>query len=67
MQGQPLPLAPAEAQVQKRERVLTQWKSEHGPVTLTLDSIYRDGWLCTSSRGEALRTLSDYQERHRQQ
>ena len=47
VEGQPLPTSPAEAEGQQRERVLTEWRSEHGPVTLALDSIYRDGWLCT--------------------
>ncbi len=46
-EGLPLPLNEEEAHQQGRERVLTEWESEHGPVNLKLDSIYRDGWICT--------------------
>lgn len=49
-EGQPLPVSEQEARAQRRERVLTEWRSEHGPVSLELDSIYRDGWLCTAYR-----------------
>ena len=27
--------------------MLTEWESEHGPVSLNLKSIYRDQWVCT--------------------
>jgi arylsulfatase A-like enzyme len=48
VEGQPLPLSDEEARSQRRERVITEWASEHGPVNLQLDSIYRDGYVCTS-------------------
>jgi arylsulfatase A-like enzyme len=48
VEGRALPLDDAEADQQGRERVLTQWESEHGPVRVKLDSIYRDGWVCTA-------------------
>ncbi|HEX7038295.1 MAG TPA: sulfatase-like hydrolase/transferase [Pseudomonadales bacterium] len=47
VEGQPLPISDEQARVQRRERVITEWESVHGPVQLKLDSIYRDGWLCT--------------------
>ncbi len=47
MQGKPLPHSAAEAEAQRRERVITEWDSEHKGVTLHLKSIYRDGYLCT--------------------
>ncbi len=48
MQGQPLPLSAAEAQGQRRERVITEWDSEHGDTTIHLQSLYRDGYLVTA-------------------
>jgi arylsulfatase A-like enzyme len=48
VEGQPLPVSNQHAADQKRERVLTEWESEHGPVSLKLNSVYRDEWLCTS-------------------
>jgi arylsulfatase A-like enzyme len=47
VEGAPLPISETHAQTQKRERVLTEWESEHGPVSLNLQSIYRDQWVCT--------------------
>lgn len=47
MQGQALPASDAEARTQRRERVITEWDSEHKGTTLSLRSLYRDGWLCT--------------------
>ena len=47
MQGKPLPASEAEAAAQRRERVLTEWESEHRGVTLHLKSLYRDHYLCT--------------------
>ena len=47
MQGQPLPSDPAQAAAQKRERVITEWDSEHNGLTIHLRSIYRDGYVCT--------------------
>jgi len=54
VEGQSLPVSEAEAVVQRRERVLTQWESEHGPVSLKLSSIYRDAWLCTAYEAGSL-------------
>lgn len=49
VEGRALPRDDAEANAQGRETVLTVWESEHGPVDLSLQSIYhRDGWLCTA-------------------
>ena len=36
-----------DAQDQQRQRVLTEWESEHGPVSLNLQTIYQDGWVCS--------------------
>jgi arylsulfatase A-like enzyme len=47
VEGLPLPLSDTEADAQRRERVLTEWDSEHGPVNMHLRTIYRDGMLCT--------------------
>ncbi|MEM9622487.1 MAG: sulfatase-like hydrolase/transferase [Pseudomonadota bacterium] len=57
MEGQTLPVSDAQAdeQVNRREYVLTEWDSEHGPVDMRLKSIYRrDGWLCTAYEKSAL-------------
>ncbi|MFU8816756.1 MAG: sulfatase-like hydrolase/transferase, partial [Pseudomonadales bacterium] len=54
LEGQVLPLSEAEASAQGRERVLTEWASEHGPVSIGLESIYRDGWVCTAYRPGSL-------------
>ncbi len=48
MQGQSLPVSAAEAEQQQRERVLTEWDSEMGGITMRLRSIYRDGLVCTA-------------------
>jgi arylsulfatase A-like enzyme len=49
VQAQPLPASNEEAEAQRRERVLTEWDSEHGPLAIHLRSIYhRDGYLCTA-------------------
>lgn len=49
LQGQPLPVSEAAAVAQRRERVLTEWDSEHGPVTVHLRTIYHAaGYLCTA-------------------
>lgn len=47
MQSRPLPVDAADAVAQKRERVITEWDSEHNGLTIGLRSIYRDGYLCT--------------------
>ena len=54
VEGQVLPLSDAEAAAQGRERVLTEWASEHGPMSIGLESIYRDGWVCTAYRPGSL-------------
>jgi arylsulfatase A-like enzyme len=47
-EGQPLPLSIDDAAQQPRDSILTEWDSEHGPITMHLKSIYRaDGWLMT--------------------
>ena len=48
MQGTPLPVDDADAAAQGRERVLTEWDSEHPSGDTHLRSIYRDGVLCTA-------------------
>ena len=47
MEGLPLPISDRDAAAQDRQRVLTEWESEHGPVSLKLNTIYRDGFICT--------------------
>ena len=47
VEGQRLPASAAEADRQRRARVITEWESEHGPVSIRLRSIFRDGTLCT--------------------
>lgn len=54
VEGQALPLSKAEAAAQRRERVITEWDSEHGSVDLHLRSIFRDGWLCTAYERSSL-------------
>ena len=44
MQGEPLPRAAGSDRV----RVLSEWDSVHRGHELHLQSIYRDGWLCTT-------------------
>ncbi len=47
-EGNVLPLSDDEARAQNREFVITEWESEHGPITMRLNSLYHaDGWLCT--------------------
>ncbi len=54
-QGQVLPRSDAEATAQTRDCVLTEWDSEHGPISMHLASIYeQSGWLCTSYGESAL-------------
>ena len=50
MEGTPLPVSDAEAAAQRRERVVTEWDSEHPAGDIHLRSVYRDGWLCTAYR-----------------
>ncbi len=48
-EGQTLPLNDAEAVKQRRDCVLTEWDSEHGPIDMHLKSVYeQSGWLCTT-------------------
>ena len=49
VQGQPLPVSDAAATAQRRERVLTEWDSEHGPTVMHVRTIYHgSGYLCTA-------------------
>ena len=48
MDGGVLPTSAHEASQQGRETMTTEWASEHGPVNLSLESLYhKDGWLIT--------------------
>jgi arylsulfatase A-like enzyme len=47
VEGQPLPVSDDNARAQRRERVLTEWDSEHGPIDLHIRTICRDGYLCS--------------------
>lgn len=48
MEGRPLPLDDADADAQRRERVVTEWESEYEGVSMHLRTVYRDGWVCTA-------------------
>jgi arylsulfatase A-like enzyme len=48
MQGEALPVDPADAGAQGRERVLSTWDSQFPGYGMHLRSIVRDGWLCTA-------------------
>ncbi len=48
VEGQALPVSNEEAVVQQRQRVLTEWDSEHGPVEMHIRTIYRDGYICSA-------------------
>jgi arylsulfatase A-like enzyme len=48
MDGSPLPTSPAEADAQRRERVITEWESVHAQGDIRLRSVFRDGFLCTA-------------------
>jgi arylsulfatase A-like enzyme len=47
MQGKALPQSAAQAESQKRERVITEWDSVFKGTSLHLRTIYRDGLVCT--------------------
>ncbi|MBM3675612.1 MAG: sulfatase [Actinobacteria bacterium] len=48
MEGGPLPISPAEAAAQKRERVFTEWDSRHPTgVEVHLRTLHRDGFTVT--------------------
>jgi len=48
-EGDVLPRSETQAIEQGRRTMLTQWRSEHGPVNLSMNSIYHaDGLLCTA-------------------
>ena len=48
-EGRKLPVSDAEAELQGRDYVLTEWDSEHGPIDMHLKTIYeKSGWLCTA-------------------
>ncbi len=44
VQGEVLPTAPGSG----RERVITEWESQFPDIGMKLETIYRDGWVCTS-------------------
>ena len=48
MEGRALPTSPEEAVAQRRERVLTEWDSVHAQGEMSLRTIYRDGFVCTT-------------------
>jgi arylsulfatase A-like enzyme len=49
MDGRVLPRSDAEADEQRRERVLTEWDSRHpSGVEVHLQTVYRDGYTCTT-------------------
>ena len=73
VEGQPLPVSPVEAVEQRRQRVLTEWDSEHRGVDLHLRTIYRDGYVCTAyepsslydgTEGELYDLGNDPEQRH---
>jgi arylsulfatase A-like enzyme len=73
VEGQPLPVSDAEADRQHRERVLTEWDSEHGRVDMHLRTIYRDQMVCTAyekssvyagDEGELYDLATDPDQRH---
>ncbi len=47
MQGRPLPISGRGAEAEKRERVITEWDSEHNGIAIHLRSLYRDGYQIT--------------------
>jgi len=48
VEGRALPASDDEARAQRRERVLTEWDSEHGLTDIHIRTIYRDGLLCSA-------------------
>ncbi len=52
MEGSALPANAREAA--KREAVFTEWDSEFNGITVSLRSLYRDGWLVTAYRKSSL-------------
>lgn len=48
MEGRPLPLDEAAANADHREQVLTEWDCEVGGRSVSLRTVYRDGWVCTT-------------------
>ena len=48
VEGQALPVSNEDAVAQRRQRVLTEWDSEHGPVEMHIRTIYRDGYVCSA-------------------
>lgn len=71
VQGEMLPISDASA---PRDSVITEWDSEHGPVSLHLHSLYRkDGWLVTrysessvyeGTEGELYNLVQDPEQRN---
>lgn len=54
VEGKALPVSEDEARAQRRERVLTEWDSEHRSVSLHLRTICRDGFVCTAYEQSSL-------------
>jgi arylsulfatase A-like enzyme len=52
MEGSVLPRSAGEAA--KREAVFTEWDSEHQDVTVSLRSLYRDGWTITAYNASSI-------------
>jgi len=46
MEGESLPLDAREAA--RREAVFTEWDSEHNGISISLRTLYRDGWIVTA-------------------
>lgn len=46
MEGDTMPASAADAG--KREAVFTEWDSQHGDVSVSLRTLYRDGWVVTA-------------------
>jgi arylsulfatase A-like enzyme len=73
MEGAPLPASNAAADTQGRQRVLTEWDSQHARGDVHLRTITRDGWVCTiylpgtfhdGSEGELYSLSDDPMQRH---
>jgi arylsulfatase A-like enzyme len=54
VEGVALPRSVAEADAQRRERVLTEWESDFQGDTMALRTIYRDGYTCTAYEKSSL-------------
>ena len=50
MEGEPLPRAPGSG----RERVITEWESQFAHQDIRMQTLYRDGYVCTAYEASAL-------------